>query len=155
LDTQSFCCYGCRLAGDVISFVCLIRTVRFDEALQILGEQAPAHESAPRAPESTRVRRSRDRPSVSVLRFPDVSEVAAPDGAAPGQEHDVDEQGVVSSIALLSATTALGMEGLVHAPLALTYLGERGISYALARCCRVGFLEEQALLDFLAGNSAL
>ena len=44
-DTQSFCCFGCHAAGDVITFICLLRQVTFTEALRILGEQqfgAPA-----------------------------------------------------------------------------------------------------------------
>ena len=38
-DTQSFCCFGCHAAGDVITFICLLRQVTFTEALHILGEQ--------------------------------------------------------------------------------------------------------------------
>ena len=90
-----------------------------------------------------------------MLHFPGTGEISTPDDTALGPTDDSDERAAVASIALLSATTALGMEGLAHSPLALTYLGERGISYALARRCRVGFLEDRTLLDFLAGDSAL
>lgn len=174
-DTQSFCCYGCHAAGDVITFVCLFQNVRFEEALRFLGEvreertmPSPCH-----APATSLVS------SAALLHFPRPATGAPPARlplslveAAGSASADVigtrpstslprgeeERDGTVPDVvraALLNATTALAMQGLLHAARALIYLGERGISLELARRCRLGYLEDVALLDFLAGDRAL
>lgn len=169
-ETQSFCCYGCHAAGDVITFVCLIEHVRFNEALRLLGEPAgEAHmrQTVPRAGPSAPSSLSAPAATTpAVLAFPPR---LRGDGAHDTREaHDDEEGGAISlapkrengasaslGLMLLSVTTALAMQGLVHAPSALAYLGERGISLALARRCRLGYLHDAALLDYLAGDERL
>lgn len=182
-DTQSFCCYGCHAAGDVITFVCLFEDVRFDEALRRLGETredpalsevsiSPPH-VASLLPFPTIGIRSGWIPSVATERHSDHSEHFPGSPATREQQgqlerleqqrdargndgaDDADESAAALRVALLCATTALAMQGLLHAPPALCYLGERGISLELARRCRLGYLDDAVLLDYLAGDREL
>lgn len=232
-DTQSFCCFGCHAAGDVITFVCLFEHVQFNEALRLLGESQeherdgddgassqghPVQRLAQLAQSASRASRaSRASPASPVLAFsprlvttPRILAAACPlehakhaehlgecgdhvdvpadqsgpqqayqnqsvssspssprsqgddtsadqngraDEIAPAPEHD--EASAALRLTLLSVTTALAMQGLTHAPSALAYLGERGISLALARRCRLGYLHDAALLEYLAGDGHL
>ena len=47
------------------------------------------------------------------------------------------------------------MQGLARTPGVLTYLGERGISYALARRCQLGYLADDLLASLLVGHPTL
>ena len=181
-DTQSFCCYGCHAVGDVIAFVCLITGVGFDEALRLLGEsREPARVSrmAHQVPEPlqhgtssadrSETTRVQGRPLLSLApRMAQVAQPASPTSQQQGlheviREPSIDSDGQgerpgsddIARLVVLSATTVLAMQGLAHAPLALTYLGERGISYSLARRCRLGYLEEGLLAEYLAGDEGL
>lgn len=169
-ETQSFCCYGCHAAGDVITFVCLIEHVRFNEALRLLGESelAPTEHDGD---EHARVlaRRSVPGPAARVPPVLAFSTRSGGDEAPVGREaHEQedrddalsaapegDEAAASLQLTLLSVATALAMQGLAHAPSALAYLGVRGISLALARSCRIGYLHDAALLDYLAGDERL
>lgn len=226
-DTQSFCCFGCHAAGDVITSVCLFEHVRFNEALRLLGEpqrherdsddgatshgipvQRPAHAAAPSSPAPSSPPASIPTVLAFLPRSPTTPRTPAasaePGGAKQlrerGDQEDVsagqpdpqqidrdrslhslprshgydtstDYEGKADEIAptperdeastaalrltLLSVTTALAMQGLAHAPSALAYLGERGISLALARRCRLGYLHDAALLEYLADDAHL
>ncbi len=183
-ETQSFCCYGCHAAGDVIAFVCRLKGVGFDEALRLLGEAqiiAPGSRSiqfqkAPNRNEQwgsdSRDYDADGQPPLAMLpptesaacpalgepsrdQFSDSGELApGPDEAAHGTtQAQASRNASVLRLTLLSVTTALAMQALASAPLALTYLGERGISYSLARRCRLGYLEETALAEYLADDT--
>lgn len=216
-DTQSFCCYGCHAAGDVITFVCLIEHVRFNEALKLLGEPQDTESLPQSGSQSLPPLASPETPSnpIAISTSPPVVQAFPPhsgclthplDGTttvlrlSPPMEHlgrdeehrnqleapaeqpsdwtarlqriqpvprsvredgleqhrpNADEAPSTLCLTLLSVTTALAMQGLAHAPSALAYLGERGISLALARRCRLGYLHDEALLDFVAGDEHL
>lgn len=174
-ETRSFCCYGCHAAGDVITFVCLIEHVRFNEALRLLGEPEPNEHYSDAQARPTVPRAGPSAPSLLPVPAASAPEVLAfpprlrGDGAHDAREaHDDKEEDAISlapereneasaslGLTLLSVTTALAMQGLVHTPSALAYLGERGISLALARRCRLGYLHDAALLDYLADDERL
>ncbi|HEU5349725.1 MAG TPA: CHC2 zinc finger domain-containing protein [Ktedonobacterales bacterium] len=169
-DTQSFCCFGCHAAGDVITFMCLLRQVTFTEALRILGEQqfgapAPMRLKSAEEPEN----REPNGVSLSPI-YRQVKQVAIPAtrraqcAHVPGNTEaaqvaaeatqEIDAQTALAQ-ALLWITLALGMQGLARTPGVLTYLGERGISYALARRCQLGYLADDLLASLLVGHPTL
>ena len=169
-ETQSFCCFGCHAAGDVITFICLLRQVSFNEALRILGEQQaegrrlnspnPAGEAAADAPNGkpplASVKRTVKRnamPAVGLAQQADKLLVATEEGQ--GDSHD--ETGTRASLAqaLLWIVQTLGAQGLAQTPGVLTYLGERGISYALAQRCQLGYLADDLLASLLVGHPTL
>lgn len=190
-DTQSFCCYGCHAAGDVITFVCLIEQVRFNEALKLLGEPqdpeslsgstgrsitslaSPETRSRPIALSTSpptaqavalrsvclnqQLEASAEQPADGKESLQRIQPVLRPvrEGRLGEHQDGADETPNALCLTLLSITTALAMQGLVHAPSALAYLGERGISLALARRCRLGYLHDAALLDYVAGDEHL
>ena len=172
-ETQSFCCFGCHAAGDVITFICLLHQVSFNEALRILGEQQsdtralkslnPAGESAERNLNDV------SSSSLSPALQRGVKPVAIPaSGAAQragnrlsgvektyaDNNEEIDAQTSLAQ-ALLWITLTLGTQGLARTPGVLTYLGERGISYALARRCQLGYLADDLLASMLVGHPTL
>jgi DNA primase len=216
LETQTFYCFGCHAAGDVITFERRITSCGFVEALNHLdpldgvtrapaigsivraapparmpermpertlaqlptwastqtadqmSEPAPpvqdgsrdyhwderwtTREALAAAPTQPRRRDSTRRPVFAWMDpdrlLPDHSEETSQDAAQDTSRMDL-------RMSLLSSVVALGMQGLARAPVALTYLGERGISLATARRLRIGYFEEEALLDYLAGEAEL
>ena len=168
-DTQSFCCFGCHAAGDVITFICLLRQVPFNEALRILGEQQPeipARKAARPTGDQENPDPSEVSPSPSVRQVNQaamsVTNVAQHaenprGGAEDAPADDTGETNIQTSLAqaLLWITLTLGSQGLTRTPGVLTYLGERGISYALARRCQLGYLSDDLLASLLVGHPAL
>jgi CHC2-type zinc finger protein len=168
-DTQSFCCFGCHASGDVITFICLLRQVSFSEALRILGEQqleTPAWKAAKPPGDHDNFDPSEISPSPSVRQLSraamSVTNVAqhaeSPRGGAEdAQAYDTGEPDTQTSLAqaLLWITLTLGSQGLARTPGVLTYLGERGISYALARRCQLGYLSDDLLASLLVGQPTL
>ncbi|HEU5347367.1 MAG TPA: CHC2 zinc finger domain-containing protein [Ktedonobacterales bacterium] len=169
-DTQSFCCFGCHAAGDVITFICLLRQVSFTEALQILGEQ-PSDVSAQTAlqvigepenpypdgvlaPPAPLTRRRITSNAISAMKSSQSANLSTSMQEAPEKGDDTNAQNALAQT-LLWFTQVLAMQGLARTPGALTYLGERGISYALAQRCHLGYLADDVLASLLVGNPTL
>jgi hypothetical protein len=161
-DTQSFCCFGCHASGDVITFICLLRQVSFSEALRFLGEQQlekPARKAAKPTGDHDNFDLSDVSPSPSVRQVSQAG-VSVTNVAQHAENPQADETGETDTQtslaqALLWITLALGYQGLARTPGALTYLGERGISYALARRCQLGYLSDDLLASLLVGHPTL
>lgn len=166
-DTHSYYCFGCHASGDVIAFERRITGCGFIEALDRL-------EAAPRPQRARSV--AQVAGAVAETSESDETSMVRQHPPQQGDEPESDRRSGVGSdrsrryglnggadpappddlrTMLLSVVVALGIQGLAHAPQALTYLGARGLSFATARRLRLGYFEEGALLDYLAGETEL
>jgi hypothetical protein len=141
-ETRSFFCYGCHAAGDVIAFVRLIKSVGFDEALRLLGEcQKPERVSriehrirgVPRDTLSLAgendITTDQGRLLLSVVPRPaliaqpaslasqrqEFREAIREPSICPDGQGERPEGADITQLVVLSATTALAMEGLARA----------------------------------------
>ena len=134
-DTQSFCCFGCHAAGDVITFICLLRQVAFTEALRILGEQqfgTPAPISLkwaedPENREPSGISLSPSSPLIQqqakqIARPSDETSATGdlPSGTKETIEDNEEDTQISLAQALLWITLVLGMQGLARTPGVLT-----------------------------------
>jgi DNA primase len=118
--SDSFYCYSCSLAGDVIRLVELVEHLDFRAALAHLG----APECAPRARRERPARRSRP--------------------VRPLRSHDPEER------AALAAAVELYSNRLLTDPEALAYVNARGLSRTTIETERVGYCAGEVLVTYLA-----
>ena len=122
-ETESFHCFGCGAAGDVIDFIRRTEGLSFREAVVRLGGGAVGA-AAGRAP-------------------------APPGQARPSHES---EQVPVLSLddrLILTAACELYHETLLETPAALRYLDERGVQPWVAKRCRLGTSDGRRLVPYL------
>lgn len=130
LATQSFCCYGCNRAGDVITFVQYMQggpeRCSFQEALAALGggQVAPARPVLQQGNA-----RLRETPETALHH--------------PGRAF------------AFTLAAAIYMGSLGGVPDVHVYLRTRGISLALARRCGLGYADGVTFPGLIAGSPSL
>jgi DNA primase len=136
--SQSFYCFGCGATGDVITFVRQIDQCGFSDALQRL-EIPWVPDGIPHVPR----RQQAHANAHSAVRI-------GATGAASGED-EPNKDGLL----VLTLATAIYHHNLLRTPAALAYLRERGISSAVARRCRLGYSDGDALRSYLTSDETL
>lgn len=156
VETQSFACFGCNTAGDVLDFISRYDHLRFGEAVQRLRA---LHGAATQAlvQFSDRPAQAAHRQTAPAIEHPStaITDATAESLKTSRPLQTVQEAAEGTHLLLLTAATALAAQKLAHVPEALTYLGERGISLSIARKCRLGYADGASLLSYLSGDLAL
>lgn len=153
--TQSFYCFGCCAVGDVITFIRLFHGASFAEALRLLGEGGARASISGSVDAQTLTRMPHTSRSGVGGERGDSAEQGEKNSVAPNDMPTATQDAQLVHLALLWTTSVIAIEGLPRAPEALTYLGERGISYELARACQLGYLPDDYLERALTGNAVL
>ena len=127
-ETESFHCFGCGAAGDVIDFIRRTQGLGFREAVLRLGGGAGGGS--------------------------DGSSIGTPAAAAPhpARVPEKTEQAPVLSLddrLILTAACELYHETLLETPAALRYLDERGVQPWVAKRCRLGTSDGRRLVPYL------
>ena len=118
-ETESFHCFGCGAAGDVIDFIRRTEGLGFREAVLRLGGVGAAAGRAPAPP----------------ARVPETTEQAP--------VLSLDDR------LILTAACELYHETLLETPGAMRYLDERGVQPWLAKHCRLGTSDGRRLVPYL------
>lgn len=135
-DTDRFYCFACGATGDTIAFIQRFYSVSFREAIERLQSDHPTGGASAAATTTT----AHDTVSIE-------HQTDDPDDR---RAHAHDTHGEMSG--LLTAAVALYQQALKENAEAQTYLGDRGVSMALARQAHIGLADGQALGRFLAAD---
>ena len=122
-ETESFHCFGCGAAGDVIDFIRRTEGLSFREAVLRLGGRAAGATPAAAHPPPVRAHPPEATDQAPVLSLDDRL--------------------------ILTAACELYHETLLETPAALRYLDERGVQPWVAKRCRLGTSDGLRLVPYL------